>query len=62
MLEGIKGTKSVAEICREPQMAQTQYYRWRDRFLEGGKRALTNEIPNTEEALKRDIEKLQRPP
>jgi transposase-like protein len=60
VLEGIKGTKPVAEICREHQMAQTQYDQWRDRFLEGGQRALTNGIPNTEEALKREIEKPQR--
>jgi len=60
VLEGIKGTKPVAEICREHQIAQTQYYQWRDRFLEGGKRALTNGIPNREEALTREVEKLQR--
>jgi transposase-like protein len=60
VLEGIKGTKPVAEICREHQMAQTQYDQWRDRFLEGGQRALTNGIPNTEEALTREVEKLQR--
>jgi len=60
VLEGIKGAKPVAEICREHQIAQTQYYQWRDRFLEGGKRALTNGIPNREEALTREVEKLQR--
>ncbi|MCL6547218.1 MAG: transposase [Bryobacteraceae bacterium] len=60
VLEGIKGTKPVAAICREHQIAQTQYYQWRDRFLEGGKRALTNGIPATEEALRREIEKLER--
>jgi transposase-like protein len=40
VLEGIKGGKPVAEICREHRIAQAQYYLWRDRFLEGGKRAL----------------------
>ncbi|WP_447973899.1 transposase [Nitrospira sp. Kam-Ns4a] len=60
VLEGIKGAKPVAEICREHQMAQTQSDQWRDRFLEGGKRALTNGLPASEEALKREIEKLQR--
>jgi transposase len=60
VLEGIKGARPVAEICREHQLAQTQYYQWRDRFLEGGKRALRNGVPQTEEALRREIEKLQR--
>ncbi len=36
VLEGLKGEKSVAEICREHQISQTLYYRWRDRFLEAG--------------------------
>lgn len=36
VLEGIKGAKPVAEICREHRLVQTQYYQWRDRFLEGG--------------------------
>ncbi|RMH36991.1 MAG: hypothetical protein D6690_04925 [Nitrospirae bacterium] len=60
VLEGIKGTKPVAEISREHQIAQTQYDQWRDRFLEGGKRALTNGLPASEEALTREIEQLQR--
>jgi transposase-like protein len=60
VLEGIKGARPVAEICREHQLAQTQYYQWRDCFLEGGDRALSNGVPQTEEALRREIEKLQR--
>jgi len=36
VLEGMKGQKSVAEICREHQISQTLFYRWRDRFLEAG--------------------------
>lgn len=51
VLEGIKGATLVAEICREHRLAQIRYYQWRDRFLEGGKRALTNGLPATEEAL-----------
>lgn len=51
VLEGIKGAKPVAEICREHGIAQTQSYQWWDRFLEGGKRAVTNGLPATAEAL-----------
>jgi transposase-like protein len=60
VLEGIKGAKPVAEICREHQIAQTQDSQGRDRFLKGGQRALTNGIPNTEAALRREVEQLQR--
>jgi transposase-like protein len=33
VLQGLKG-RGVAEICNEYQIHQTQYYRWRDQFLE----------------------------
>jgi transposase-like protein len=32
VLEGLKG-KSVAEICTEHQISQSQYYQWRDQCL-----------------------------
>jgi len=35
VLCGIKGEKSISEICREHQISQTQYYKWRDKFFEG---------------------------
>ncbi|HPO79629.1 MAG TPA: transposase [Candidatus Hydrothermia bacterium] len=59
VLEGLKERKSVAEICREHQISQTLYYRWRDKFLEGGKKALVNGA-SEESAYKAEIEKLQK--
>ncbi len=59
VLEGIKGNRSVAEICREHQISQTLYYRWRDKFLEGGKKALTNGASD-EKAYRAEIERLQK--
>ena len=32
VLEGMSG-RSVSEICSEYGIGQTQYYRWRDKFL-----------------------------
>jgi len=59
VLEGIKGVKSVADICREHKISQALYYRWRDKFLEGGKKALTN--GGTDDSVyKAEIDKLQR--
>jgi len=40
VLEGLRGDKTVAEICREHSISQAQYYRWRDKFFEGAKTAL----------------------
>jgi transposase-like protein len=32
VLQGLQG-KSVAEICNEQQISQSQYYQWHDQFL-----------------------------
>ena len=51
VLMGLKGERPIAEICREHQISQSQYYRWRDRFLEGGKNALVYGAPSKKEAI-----------
>jgi transposase len=33
---------TVSEICRHHRVSETQAYRWRDQFLEGGKKALND--------------------
>ncbi len=51
----------MAEICREHQISQTLFYRWRDRFLEGGQKNLMNRGRAGEaDALRAEIEKLQK--
>ncbi len=61
VLEGLKGQKSVAEICREHQISQTLFYRWRDRFLEAGQKGLANGAGADEsKASQAEIEKLQK--
>lgn len=40
VLAGLRGDRTVREICREYEIAETLYYQWRDRLLEGGKAAL----------------------
>ena len=60
VLEGLKGEKSVAEICREHQISQALYYRWRDRFLEAGQKGLSNGGSEDEKALQAQIEKLEK--
>ncbi len=60
VLEGLRGQKSVAEICREHQISQALYYRWRDRFLEAGQRGLSNGGSEDEKALQAQIEKLEK--
>lgn len=59
VMEGLKEKRSVAEICREHKISQTLYYRWRDKFLEAGKKGLINHASD-DSTYKAEIEKLQR--
>ena len=34
VMEGIRGEKSIAQICREREIKDTLYYKWRDVFVE----------------------------
>jgi transposase len=59
VLEELKGVKSVAEICREHKISQALYYRWRDKFLDGGKKALDSGQTD-DNFYKAEIEKIQK--
>jgi transposase-like protein len=59
VLEGLRGMRSVAEICREHQISQTLYYRWRDKFLEGARNGLENGSAD-EKTHRAEIERLQK--
>lgn len=61
VLEGIKGEISVSELCRKYGLSQTIYYKWRDKFFEGGKKALISSgEENTSRTDKAKIEELER--
>ena len=42
VLEILRGNESAASICTRHGVSATQVYRWLDRFLEGGRNALTD--------------------
>jgi transposase len=65
VLAGLRGDRSVREVCREYQIAETLYYQWRGRLLDGGKQALANPREKTPEPaeldrLKRRVGRLER--
>lgn len=61
VIEGIKNSIPVAEICRKYGLSQTNYYKWRDKFLDGAKKGLAGNGANTNEAVfKNRINELQR--
>jgi transposase-like protein len=59
VLQGLKG-RSVAELCSEYQIHQTQYYRWRDQFLENAGRVFEiGKQTKREQALEQENKKLK---
>src|SRR3954452_22009512 len=61
VLAGLRGDRSVKDVCREHQISDTLYYSWRDKLLEGGLEALAGkEERSGERELRRKIRELER--
>ena len=61
VLEGLSGQIEIAKLCAKYQIAQTQYYTWRDNLLKYGHQAF--EVKNTtkkEQHLEQEVTKLKR--
>lgn len=60
VLEGLRGQKSVSEICRTHQIVQSQYYKWRDRFLEAGSQGLGSSSEGGLRQPQVEVERLEK--
>jgi transposase-like protein len=61
VLAGVRGDRSIKEVCRDHEIAETLYYSWRDKLLEGGRAALAGkEERSGEKELKRRVRELER--
>ena len=40
VLEGLRGDKSIADLCRGAGISRHTFVKWRDAFLEGGRKHL----------------------
>jgi len=61
VLAGVRGDRSIKEVCRDHEIAETLYYSWRDKLLEGGRAALAGKAERGgEKELKRKIRELER--
>jgi transposase len=61
VVAGMRGDRSTNEVCRDHEIAETLYYSWRDKLLEGGRAALAGKEERTgEKELKRRIRELER--
>jgi transposase len=61
VLAGLRGDRSVREVCREHAISETLYYGWRDQLLEAGReRFAGKEERHGERELRRKIAELGR--
>jgi transposase len=61
VLAGLRGDKSVRDVCREHEIAETLYYGWRDKILEGGLKELAGKDERAgERELQKRIRELER--
>ena len=59
VVQGLKG-RAVSEICNEYQIHQTQYYKWREQFLENISKVFETKAQSKKEAsLERENQKLK---
>jgi transposase len=61
VLAGIRGDRPVRDVCREHEIAETLYYQWREKLLEGGQTALAGKDERQDEKeLQKKIRELER--
>lgn len=58
VIQGLRG-KPVADICKEHQIAQAQYYQWRDQFLNNSSKVFDLETSHREEKLQTENARLK---
>jgi transposase-like protein len=63
VLAGLKGDRSVRDVCREQGISETLYYGWRDKLFEAGLTTLAGkEERQRERELRKRIGQLELPP
>ena len=60
VLESLTTNITVSELCRKYNVNPNQYYIWKQRFLEGGKLALTSSKDTASNQLAAENERLKK--
>jgi len=60
VIEGLRGEKSIAQICRERDITDSLYYKWRDIFLEHAEEIFEDRRENKKEENEDRIAELER--
>lgn len=58
VLAGLRGDDSIAELCRQEGISQSQYYSWSKEFMEAGKKRLAGDTER--EANTGEVKELRR--
>ena len=57
-MAGLRGEDTIAELCRQEGIAQSQYYSWSKEFMEAGKRRLAGDTARA--ATSTEVQDLRR--
>jgi transposase-like protein len=60
VMEGFRGEKSIAQICRERDIKDVLYYKWRDTFLENAAKIYSDTRDLEQQRLEDRIVELER--
>jgi transposase len=61
VLAGLRGDRTVKEVCREHAISETLYYGWRDQLLEAGRDRFAGKGERAgEKELRRKVAELER--
>lgn len=61
VLASLRGPKSMAELCREHEIADSLLRKWREQFLAAGAQRLEGKAERTEaDELRKQISRLER--
>lgn len=61
VLAGLRGDRTVREVCREHEISETQYYGWREQLLQAGAERFKGKDERTGEAeLRKKVAELER--
>jgi len=61
VLEGLSGKIEISKLCAKYQIAQTQYYTWRDNLLKHGHQAFeVKNVTKKEQHLEQEVTKLKK--
>ena len=58
VMEGIRGERSIAELCRKYSISDSTYYKWNKEFIEAGKARLDGDT--VREATSDEVKELRQ--